>query len=177
MSTPKAPDLAKLVVGFFTAETSLANELAEKLTSLFGPVERESEWLSFDYTAYYQKEMGKELFRKLVSFKNCIAQDELAGIKLTTNEIEKQYITDGNRRVNLDPGYLLRERFVLATGKNYAHRVYIGNQIYADVTLLYKEGGFEFLPWTYPDYKSDEIQDFLKNVRNDYVQFFRELKE
>ena len=177
MSTPKAPDVAKLVVGFFTVETSLANELIGKLTSFFGPVERESEWLAFDYTHYYEKEMGDGLFRKLVSFTNCIAQEDLATIKQTTNEIEKNYTTDGNRRVNIDPGYLLRERFILATGKNYAHRVYVGNEIYADVTLLYKEGNFESLPWTYPDYQSGEIQDFLKKVRDDYVKFLREVKE
>ena len=70
--------------------------------------------------------------------------------------------------VNIDPGYLLHERFVLATGKNYSHRIYIGKGIYADLTLMYTKGKFEPLPWTYPDYASENIIDFLEKVRKKY---------
>jgi hypothetical protein len=78
--------------------------------------------------------------------------------------------------VNIDPGYLLLERFVLATGKNYAHRIYIGQNIYADLTLTYAKGGFQTLPWTYPDYASPEIRDFLLQVRYKYSMDLKEIQ-
>jgi len=177
MSTPKAPDMAKLIIGFFTNDRSIIDGLIKKLTFFFGSVERKSDWMPFDYTTYYQKEMGEELYRKLLSFVQLIPQEELALIKLKTSEIEKYYENQGSRRVNIDPGYLLSERFVLATGKNYSHRIYIGHGIYADLTLLYTQGKFMSLPWTYPDYQGEAIQRFLLLVREDYIQSNRTKKD
>ena len=80
--------------------------------------------------------------------------------------------------INIDPGYLLMERFVLATGKNYSHRIYIGQNIYADLTLTYEKGHFKTLPWTYPDYAGEPIQSFLNKVRKRYaVDIKREKRE
>ena len=75
----------------------------------------------------------------------------------------------GRRRVNLDPGYLLLERFVLASGKNFTHRIYIGQGIYADLTLMFQKGAFRTLPWTYPDYAARDMQSFLTQVRRKYA--------
>ena len=71
--------------------------------------------------------------------------------------------------MNLDPGYLLYERFVLATGKNFSHRIYIGRGIYADLTLVYQKGAYRSLPWTYPDYAADTMRAFLTTVREHYA--------
>jgi hypothetical protein len=86
-----------------------------------------------------------------------------------TNDLEHEHSSNGKRVVNIDPGYLLHERFVLATGKNYSHRIYIGKGIYADLTLIYAKGGFKPLPWTYPDYASEIIITFLEQVRKKYT--------
>ena len=75
---------------------------------------------------------------------------------------------DGKRSVNIDPGYLLYERFVLATGKNYSHRIYVGQGIYADLTLIFQKGAYRPLPWTYPDYADAPMADFLMEVRHKY---------
>jgi hypothetical protein len=125
--------------------------------------------LAFDYTDYYEPEMGRGLFRRVIAFKQLIAQDQLADIKLQTNAVEFRYSRKGKRRVNIDPGYLLRERFVLATGKNYSHRIYVGQGIYADLTLIYREGRYRPLDWTYPDYAADELRNFLTAVRRKYA--------
>ncbi len=101
--------------------------------------------------------------------KKLINQDELPEIKLTTNRLEQSFSQNGRRRVNIDPGYLLYERFVLASGKNFSHRIYIGGGIYADLTLIYQRGGFEKLPWTYPDYADQPMLAFLAQVRNKYA--------
>jgi hypothetical protein len=88
---------------------------------------------------------------------------------LATNQIEDHYAHKGRRRVNIDPGYMLRERFVLASGKNFSHRIYIGEGIYADLTLIYQKGSFKKLPWTYPDYSDNGMLKFLEKVRNKYI--------
>lgn len=169
MSKPQEPKPAKLVIGLFTKDRSLFEPLIAELGSQFGPLDMVSPWMSFDYTAYYEKEMGSPLFRRFVTFKLLIKQIDLAGIKLATNRLEAQYTHSGKRRVNIDPGYLLNERFVLASGKNFSHRIYIGQRIYADLTLIYQRGAFEKLPWTYPDYADEPITEFLTKARNKYA--------
>jgi hypothetical protein len=64
---------------------------------------------------------------------------------------------------------MLLERFVLATGKNYSHRIYIGKGIYADLTLIFESSAFRKLPWTYPDYSDKVMLDYLQQVRRKYA--------
>ena len=169
MSLPQPPTPAKLIVGFFVREKALAAGIAQTLQDRLGPVDMISAWLNFDFTAYYEKEMGAPLSRRLVVFKTLVEQTELAAIKQMTNAVEQAYQRQGKRQVNIDPGYLLPERFVLATGKNFTHRIYIGQGIYADLTLIYQKGAFRTLPWTYPDYADKHLIDFLTLVRKKYM--------
>ncbi len=169
MSEPRAPQLAKLVIGLFMRQRELITPVAGDLAACFGAIDMVSPWFDFAATQYYETEMGSPLFRRMVVFKDLIRQDELADIKCRTNAIEDGYGADGRRSVNIDPGYLLRERFVLATGKNFAHRIYIGKGIYADLTLIYRDGGFEPLAWTYPDYAGEAMRGYLERVRKKYV--------
>lgn len=169
MSIPKAPKPAKLVIGVFLKETHLFVSVAEALCQAFGPVDMVSAWFPFDYTTYYESEMGDALFRRVLAFQNLIEQEALARIKNHTNELEKAYMVADKRRVNIDPGYMLHERFVLASGKNFSHRIYIGGQIYADLTLIYTKGCFQALPWTYPDYRDPRMLAYLQQVRQKYT--------
>jgi len=50
-----------------------------------------------------------------------------------------------------------------------ALEIYLRRGIYADLTLMYRKGQFQSLPWTYPDYKDEHLQDFLLKVRNKYA--------
>jgi hypothetical protein len=175
VSTPKPPAPAKLLIGLFMKDTELFEAVSRKLLEKFGSTDMISAWLPFDYTSYYAAEMGEPLFRRMLSFEALIPQDRLADIKLITNGIEKSYSEEGgSRKVNIDPGYLLLERFVLATGKNYTHRIYIGQNIYADLTLIYQQGAFRTLPWTYPDYADEKMLNFLKLVRSRYAVNLKE---
>ena len=169
MSIPQPPKPAKLIVGFFLKDRSLAADIARDLTVRLGPVETISPWLNFDFTSYYEKEMGASLSRRLLVLRPLVEQTRLAAIKQITNDLEKKYLWHDQRLVNIDPGYLLPERFVLATGKNFTHRIYIGDGIYADLTLIYQKGAFRTLPWTYPDYADSRLIDFLTLVRNKYM--------
>jgi hypothetical protein len=169
MSRPQTPTPAKLVIGFFLREKNLVVPVVKALTEKFGPVDIVSSWLPFNFTTYYEPEMGKALFRRMLAFETLIKQSALSEIKRITNDLELAYLKNSKRMVNLDPGYLLRERFVLATGKNYSHRIYIGQRIYADLTLIYTKGRFMKLPWTYPDYAEQNMLIYLERVRNKYV--------
>ncbi len=169
MSIPVAPDPAKLTIGILTREKGRLCTLASDLVRQFGPIDTVSRWLPFDHTRYYAREMGAPLYRRVMTFGPLIAQEALAGIKLSTNALEAEYAQKAFRTVNIDPGYLLRERFVLATGKNFAHRIHIGKGIYADLTLIYRDGAFSALPWTYADYARPRMLSYLSQVRKKYV--------
>jgi len=178
MSTPKIPDQAKLIMSLFMNDKTILESVLPMVEERFGKIDLISPWFDFDYTDYYFREMGSPLFRRVVVFKELIEQEELSLIKVATNELELLWKNDGKRSLNIDPGYLLPSRFILATGKDYSHRVYIGNGIYADLTLIYKKGGFKSLEWTYPDYGGDAIRGFLETVREKYcIDLKRNRKE
>jgi hypothetical protein len=123
----------------------------------------------FGETNYYADEMGEGLLRQYVSFRDRVDPGVLAAAKLKTNAIEDEYRgrppDGGRRRINLDPGYLSPSRLVLASGKDFSHRIYIGRGIYAELTVMFNKQGCRFMEWTYPDYKSDACQSFLLRVR------------
>jgi hypothetical protein len=169
MSLPQPPRRAKLVIGVLLGRQDLFPLLAAELEAAFGGVDLVSSWMPFDYTTYYEKEMGAGLLRRVLAFRTLMAQERLAEIKLATNAMEQARAVEGRRRVNIDPGYLLLERFVLATGKNFSHRIYLGQGIYADLTLIYHHGTFHALPWTYPDYAAPPLRRFLLAVRGKYA--------
>ena len=141
-----------------------------EMEKIFGRLEFISELMKFDQTDYYESEMGEGLVRRFAAFFDLINPDRLSEIKLTTNMIEKKLSKNGKRTVNIDPGLLSAERVVLATGKNYSHRIYLGGGIYADLTLVYKGGEFLPLEWTYPDYASDEIREMFMILRKRYME-------
>jgi len=176
MSLPRAPQPAKLVIGLFLRDKALLPEVARHLLVANGAIEMVSPWQDFSYTDYYNAEMGAPLYRRMLVFRELIVQNSLPQIKLSTNELEKAYAVNGRRQVNIDPGYLLLERFVLATGKNYSHRIHIGEGIYADLTLIFQEGGYQPLPWTYPDYGAPLMGAFLMQVRQKYGADLKKLK-
>ena len=142
MSRPQPAKPVKLIVSLFLKHRSLIVPVAEALVARFGAIDTVSAWFRFDHTTYYEPEMGQPLFRRVLAFENLIAPEALADIKHATCSLEQDYTQADRRRVNLDPGYLVHERLVLATGKNFTHRIYIGRGVYADLTLIYQKGRF-----------------------------------
>lgn len=139
----------------------------------FGPTDWTSPPLLFTRTKYYAREMGWPLHRRFVSFRDLLRPDLLVEVKMKTNSLEARYLRDGKRRINIDPGYLSLERCVLATGKNYTHRIYLSSGIYADLTLLFRRGGFIPLPWTYPDYADPATLSLFNSIREKYKRQLR----
>ncbi|MDA8124075.1 MAG: DUF4416 family protein [Deltaproteobacteria bacterium] len=169
MSHPQPAEAVKLIASLFSGEGDLLNEAVRALTERFGRIDFLSSPVAFDYTDYYAKEFGGALIRRFVAFERLIRPEALPDVKLWTNGIEEKLCAEGKRRVNIDPGYLAGAHLILATGKGYTHRPYLRDGIYADLTLVYREGKFHSLPWTYPDYGSDGVMDILKRIRDKYI--------
>lgn len=165
MSLPKQPPPAKLITGLLISDFSLHEETLKELCELFGPFDFLSEPKPFSYTSYYQQEMGIDIHRQFCSFSRLVSPEKLPDIKHETNQLEKKFARSGKRVINIDPGILSEERLVLATGKNYTHRIYLRNGIYADLTLIFQKGTYRALPWTYPDYKEEALIKILKTLR------------
>lgn len=174
MGKIEAPKQAKLVIGFITSDGHLLHQVEDALAGRYGEVDFESEILPFDFTQYYTPEMGEGLFRRFVTFRPLIPREFLVKIKRETNDIEEQFAVEGRRRINIDPGYICAEHLILATTKGYTHRPYLGEGIHADLTLIYRDGEFRPLEWTYPDYASPAIREIMQGIRERYRQ---ELKE
>jgi len=168
MSKTQSARLVKLLMALLYSRSEFADRARARLESRFGPPELESEEFEFDHTDYYTQEMGEVLRKKLVSFLRPVRPEDLPEIKLYTNDLEREFSSENRRRINIDPGYLTLDRLVLATGKDSAHRIYLRDGIYAEVTLLYQSGAFLPLPWTYPDYRRTELGKFLHLVRETY---------
>jgi hypothetical protein len=170
LSKPTDPTPVKLVVSIISSSERLILDVLDAVNQRFGPVDYLSKYLPFAYTDYYESEMGSELKRRLISFQELVAPDSLPDVKLFTNSIEDGFTEDGKRRVNIDPGYLTQYHLILATGKRYAHRPYLRNGIYADLTLIYRNKSFQPLEWTYPDYAGEDIRAILEKIRGNYLR-------
>jgi len=169
MGTIHSVTPVKLICGMIAAGREMLPVATQALQAAFGEIDIESDIFPFDCTDYYAREMGPELVRQFVAFTVLVDPGRLAAIKQQTNAIEQQLsvaVESGSRRpVNLDPGYVAAAQLVLATTKNFAHRIYIGNGIYAEVTLLFHRSGCRTLPWTYPDFRSGRYDAFFLEVR------------
>jgi len=174
MGTIKQPLPVKLVLPMISGQRELFQIAAETLAQRFGAIDYTSPVLSFTHTNYYEEEFGNGLLRQFVSFHPLMDPGKLAEVKVFANGLEDQWSADGRRRINLDPGYITQAKLVLATTKNHAHRVYIGQGIFAEVTLMYRDGDFRFLPWTYPDYQSEPYLEILRTIRGMFVAQLKE---
>ena len=141
------------------------------LTDAFGEIDGESEHFSFseEFSNYYDEELGGEGMRVIFSFKEPVAPDRQAEIKTLTNEMEAKLSKDGNRKINLDPGFINHGRLMLATTKKAGFRIPLENGIYTELTLFWAKGEWHKLPWSYRDYQSERVQNFLTEVRKNYL--------
>lgn len=169
MSHPKAPLPVKPVLSMILTREDLCQPVAVHLQDYFGALDLVGPWRPFTATDYYAREMGSPLKRRLVAFLHLADPAGLPDWKGLTNEIEQKFSLGGRRLINLDPGYVTRERLVLATGKNYTHRLYLNQGIYGDLTLVFAQGNFQPLSWSYPDYAHGELPALLALVRKKYL--------
>lgn len=172
MSRPTEPIPALFFVSAFGRKKEIILSAVEKLSKFLGPVQWTSPWLAFDFTDYYTPEFGKPLVRAFFFF-GLRPQEDLIEVKHWAYEVERSFMENERRLVNLDPGYLLLSRLVLSTFKDFAHRIYLGRGVFAEVTLIFRQGSFKPLPWTYPDYAAPETIALFNKAREDYKKLLR----
>ena len=158
----------KLICAITFAQSVDMDDIESNLESRFGPIDSRSGKIDFSYTDYYEKEMGSGLIKRFLSFENLIIPDQLAKIKNETISIEAGFAVKGKRTVNLDPGYLEESKLALASTKNFSHRIYLGDNIWGEVTLRYENGRFVTHPWTYPDYATSLAFEYFEEARERY---------
>lgn len=165
MAVEKEFDGVNLFCGFIYKEEETYCLAKERLTAVFSPPDLESAVFDFDFTIYYNEEMGAPLYRRFVSFEELIDPGQLPDIKLLTNKIEGETARNGKRTVNLDPGYLSHANVIIATAKNHYHRVPLQKGIYAHIEyVIKKKNTLTPLEWTYPDFRSPGYMDFFKQM-------------
>ncbi len=163
-----APVKVKLIMGLLFNKTVEYSNISDILTKEFGNIDCKTEIEEFKFTDYYKKEMGAVLLRQYVTFEKLIVPEILADIKIRTNEIEDDLSISGRRNVNIDPGYLELGKLVLASTKNYTHRIYIGKGIYAEPTLQFFKKTYTKWPFSYPDYSDAKSVEFFNYARGVY---------
>jgi hypothetical protein len=174
MGKIKEPRPVKLIASVFSGQEALLAEAIGALEERFGALDYRSDLLAFDHTEYYAREFGEELTRQILAFSKLVAPDRLAQVKRSTNALELEWVEGECRQVNLDPGYVSLSKMVLATTKNYSHRIYLGEGVYAEVTLRFRQGAFHPWEWTYPDYASSRYLEIFGHIRQIYVSQLRE---
>jgi len=177
MGDAKPPKPVKLICAVLAGREEWFDRARALTEEAFGPVDLTSDTWPFGGTDYYEPEMGPVLLRRIYSFSELADPGAIVRVKLRTNELERQAaaeVRDGPRRpMNLDAGYVSQSKLVLATTKDYTHRLYLGDGVYAEVTLRWRRGAFEPWEWTYPDYRMEHCREFFARVRALYVEQLR----
>jgi len=171
-----------LIVAAFSRWPEAIGWARENLQNRYGPIVLASPLFDFVETHYYDDEMGTGLKKGFFAFERLIQPTDIVDIKLATNKLERQAVQSGDlatewvgvtRPINLDPGYLHAGKWVLATTKDQAHRLYLNRGIYAEVTLRFERGEFVPWPWTYPNYCREDYRAFFKQARNEYLRLLK----
>ncbi|MDR1052405.1 MAG: DUF4416 family protein [Endomicrobium sp.] len=169
MGIIKSTKKAKLFCGIIFSDMGIYEKHIDILKNEFGNIDIKSEIINFNFSNYYNKEFGSNLKRTWISFSNLILTNFITNIKKSTNLIENNSSKKNKRQINIDPGYITAANIVLATTKDYSHRIHINNGIYGEVSLIYNKGYIK-LPWTYPDYLSKVASNFFLCARKIFIK-------
>lgn len=168
-NSPFIPALTKVFFGLIYKDKEGLEYLTHKINQI-EKIDIQSNEIPFDFTDYYKEEMGRDLKRKWVAIDKIIQENDLVDIKHQAISWEKERTLEGRRTVNCDPGGICDNRVVLVTTKNFSHRIYLGNGIFGEVTLIYIGDKFQPQKWTYPDYQSDIFQKFAKECKKKFLE-------
>lgn len=178
MADPKPFQPVLLVCGIIAGEDGLFRRVEDMLVEAFGSVDLPGQEMPFDLTDYYAVEMGIGLRRKFIAFERLIAPQDLSSVKIRTNAMEESLLRESggsHRPVNIDPGYLTSAALIMATAKNFAHRIPLDRGIYAHLEFLFGKNGIRILDWTYPDFRRTDHHPFFNEARKRYLKRIRTL--
>ncbi len=165
MAEIKQTEKAKLIIGIFYKKGTQISTLINKLKERFGDIEIESQEFDFNFTNYYELEMGENLVKKFLIFREIIERSKLSEIKILTNILEQKLSSNNKRTINIDPGYLTKSQLVLASAKESAYKIYLDKGIFAHLTYVFINKSYQPTERCFPDFKSKEIIDFFNQIR------------
>ena len=161
-------DSGKLFFGIMFSDRNFYKKAIEDLIKKFGEIEKESFEYDFDkFTSYYEKEMGKNLIKKIIIFKKEIKEKDLINIKKFISGIERKYSIDNKRKINIDPGCIPKNKVILASFKKKDFKKDLGEGVYAHEVLRFENGKVKEFWHTFGDYRKEKIKEFLI-IRNNY---------
>ncbi|MCM8785849.1 MAG: DUF4416 family protein [Candidatus Omnitrophica bacterium] len=170
MGKIKSLPFVKIFCGLIYREENIFEDTKKILVEKWGKIDIEEGPFLFNFTDYYEDEMGKDLKRRFISFQKLYLPENVYEWKIFTNKIEDIFSEKDRRKINIDPGYIDSSKVVLLSTKDYYHRIYIGKGIFAELTLYYSKGAYNFLNWTYPDYRTENYINFFLKMREKYRQ-------
>ena len=165
---PSEPVPVKLFCGVLYSDEFLLKKSRLSSIEKYGEIDYQSDPFTFEISEYYRPEMSWPIYRLFWSFERLINPNEIARIKIECNQIEDQLAVDGNRKVNLDPGYMDYDKIVLASAKYNGQKIYLNFGIYADLTLHYEKGNYYPYPWSFPDFKNGGYNQIFLRIREIY---------
>ncbi|MCH7476845.1 MAG: DUF4416 family protein [SAR324 cluster bacterium] len=161
----EAAPSVKLFAAILYRDLEWLEQGLERLQGRFGPLDFRGPARRFDFTEFYAAEMGSDLSRCLVGFARLTEPPFLVEAKWQARTIETELAGERGRRVNIDVGYLDLFKVVLASFKGRGNKLYLGREVWADITLTYGKGKFQPLPWSFPDFKAGAYDDDLLELR------------
>ncbi len=158
------------ILAAFSRYDSALDWAEARAGEFWGPVILVSPRFDFTETDYYEPTMGPRLKKCFWAFERPADPRELVEWKIQANQWEEDYARSARlaepRPLNLDPGYLTPAKLVLASTKDHAHRIYLTEGIYAEVTLYFRDGRWQAREWTFADYRRADYLEFFVAARN-----------
>jgi len=177
---PSEPDEVKVFFSLFSSSLESLDLSMERLKKMLGDMDYISPLLDFDFTDYYEEEFGKALKRYILSLTDLQGRDCLVRLKWIATDLEmelaKEFGVLPKRIVDIDPGYISPAQLVLASHKDFSHRIYLGDRVYADLTLIRQKKEWKRLEWTYPDYAGKVLQYHIERIREIYMKQLKDKK-
>ncbi|MBI5632060.1 MAG: DUF4416 family protein [Nitrospirae bacterium] len=167
MGTPHPPEKALLFLALLFADKEVIGSCLPIVREQFGDILIESPESAWSHSHYYDRELGTPVMRRFVFFSSLFDASTLPEIKLGTNRLEDAFSLNGRRRINIDPGYITSSKVVLASAKDYSHRLYLGRGIYGEVALYFQGNRFNPMPYTYQDYREPKGLAMFETARKE----------
>ncbi len=163
--------LVKRITGILYPDENFRDWSIHKLSEIWGEPEIISEPVAFDRTNYY-RDISEHLTRIFLCFPGLVDATGLVEWKHAAINIESQS-RQPIRAVNIDPGYIDGARLILASTKDHAHRIWLRDGIYAEVTMRYRFKKWASFDYTFPDFRSGVYDNFLTQVRKIWLREIR----
>jgi len=173
MAFPVEPDPVKMLVAVLWANANALQMVLKRMVEIWGNIDFQGQDHLFDMTNYYESEMGRPLFRRLITFQHLVSPGTIVEAKLVCNGLEERCRGSAGRQVNLDSGYLDHNKIVLASVKGLGQKIFVGQGIYVDLVARYRQGRFQPFEWTFPDFKDGRYDNELTKIRGVYLQQLR----